>query len=71
MKSRILGLCALSSLALAGCASNDVAVRPSPDPLLKADAEYMLAVEKASKRLGTRVVWVNPPRVSDRTPRPE
>lgn len=71
MKSRILGLCALSTLALAGCASNDQAVRLSPDPLLEADAEYVAAVEKASKRLGTRVVWVNPPRVSDRTYRPK
>lgn len=30
------------------------------------DADYVETVNRAANRLGTRVIWVNPPRRSDR-----
>ena len=61
MNIRLPGLAALSLVLVAGCASNDQAIRTVDPKDLSADQAYVAAVEQASRRAGVRVVWINPP----------
>lgn len=54
-------LLALPCLLLGACASTDSASLAG-QPSIANDTGYMLAVEKAAKPAGVRVVWVNPPK---------
>lgn len=61
MNIRLAGLAALSLALVAGCASNDQAIRIVDPKQLGADEAYMATVEQASRKAGVRVVWINPP----------
>lgn len=49
------------TLLLGACATTDSANVASQRTITN-DADYMVAVEKAAKPAGVRVVWVNPPK---------
>ena len=61
MNIRLPGLAALSLVLVAGCATNDQAIRTVDPKQLDADAAYMAQVEASSRKAGVRVVWINPP----------
>jgi hypothetical protein len=54
-------LLALPCLLLGACATTDSASLAGHATITN-DTDYMLAVEKAAKPAGVRVVWVNPPK---------
>jgi hypothetical protein len=59
-------LAAVAATVLAACATtSDYAPRltPSSEIQIRDDAEYIIAVEKAARKRGVGVIWVNPPQV--------
>lgn len=55
----------LSGLLLAGCASTPATAGRKPHAL-DADARYVESVNRASRRSGVKVYWLNPPTEEDR-----
>lgn len=51
---------ALAGLVLSGCASTQQAGVPTARQY-EPDTQYIAAVERAVKRAGVKVIWVNPP----------
>lgn len=61
MNTKRLVLLATGLLALNGCASMN-SMPAGKDSTARHDTRYVGAVNYAAQRLGTHVIWVNPPR---------
>jgi len=64
-------LVAAAIVALAGCASTSRSGLAAVSDEAKSDAnavdlKYVESIERASRKAGVRVVWINPPRNVDR-----
>jgi hypothetical protein len=64
---RFAGACGLAfaALSLIGCATSAPPVSKQAEGPTQSDL-YMYVVDRAAKRTGTRVIWVNPPKGGDR-----
>lgn len=59
-------LAAVAATVLVACATTsdyESRLTPSSKIQIMDDAEYISAVEKAARRKGVGVIWVNPPQV--------
>lgn len=59
-----LFLAAVASTGLVACATTSdygSSITPSSEIQIMDDAEYIIAVEKAARKSGVGVIWVNPP----------